>query len=423
MTNYRICRVNRTAYAPVFDRMYADDPELKHRPSDVQAQTFFDQFLVYSDSFSRGMQSLGNESSELLCNAEHIQKAWANENGVSYSEDGWIREIMLAQIEKLRPDVIYIQGISRDPTGFLPEGGFRAEHPFVKSVVAYSGVPHDVTRFDGVDEVICGVPQLVSYYADHGFLSHLVHHGFDDAVLARLDGAYHSENIDENIYDFCFTGLSGVGFRDGHRARYWDLVRLILNSNLESWIYDRLEYLSEETRMPAEAVRQLSAALRNGLGDVNAADIVQMLKEIFTQQFGNDDPKAPLTELFPDRCRDPIFGLDMFRLLKRAKVVFNRHTDALEGQFFGNIRIFEATGVGSCLLTDFSSSGESLFEPDHEIVTYASIDECIEKVRYLLDHESEREAIAKAGQERTLKSHTTHHRCEQIHEIIVNALN
>ena len=161
MTNYRICRINRTAYAPVFDRMYADDPNLKHQPSEVQARMYFDQCLVYSDSFSRGMRSLENEAFEILCNAEHIQKAWARENGVEYSEDGWVQEIVRAQIATLQPDVIYIQGISADSQAFLPEGQFRADNPFVKLVVAYSGFPHALDRFDGVDVVLCCTPEIV----------------------------------------------------------------------------------------------------------------------------------------------------------------------------------------------------------------------------------------------------------------------
>ena len=394
-----------------------------HQPSAVQAREFFDRFLVYSDSFSRGMQSLGNEGIEILCNAEHIQKAWARENGFEYSEDGWIQEIIRAQIAELKPDVIYIQGISRDPQSFLPEGTFRAENPFVKLVVAYSGFPHDIDRFDGVDVVISGAPQLVSYYAKRGLDSHLVYHGFDDAVLDHLDPSYSPENKGPNGYEFAFSGLSGVGFRDGHKGRYWDLIRLILDTGLEAWVYDRLEYLTEENRLPADSVKQLSKAMQGAQGRVEPERIVVMLREILSEQFGSDDPRIPLSELFPDRCHPPAFGLDMFEVLRRSKIAFNRHTDALGEAAFGNIRVFEATGVGSCLVTDFADNGHDLFEPDTEIVTYTCVEECIEKVKYLLENDSERLEIAEAGRQRTLNNHTMRHRCEQIHEFIENAIH
>jgi len=59
-----------------------------------------------------------------------------------------------------------------------------------------------------------------------------------------------------------------------------------------------------------------------------------------------------------------------------------------------------------------------LFELDREVVAYTSPDDCVEKIRYLLDHENEREAIARAGQERTLKEHTYYHRMQELVDIV-----
>jgi spore maturation protein CgeB len=86
------------------------------------------------------------------------------------------------------------------------------------------------------------------------------------------------------------------------------------------------------------------------------------------------------------------------------------------------MRLFEATGVGTCLLTDWKDNLPKLFEPEKEVVTYKSVEECIEKVKWLLDHPQEREAIAKAGQARTLKDHTFAQRAIQLDEIIKRQL-
>ena len=69
------------------------------------------------------------------------------------------------------------------------------------------------------------------------------------------------------------------------------------------------------------------------------------------------------------------------------------------------MRLFEATGVGSLLLTDAKSNLSELFEPGLEVVTYASADELVERARHFLAHEPERQAIASAGQARTLREH------------------
>ena len=74
------------------------------------------------------------------------------------------------------------------------------------------------------------------------------------------------------------------------------------------------------------------------------------------------------------------------------------------------------TGVSSCLITDRSSEMVHLFVPDEEGVTSSPIDECIEKVNYLLDNESVRIEIAKKGKTRTLKDHTVMNRCTEVNK-------
>lgn len=415
MRPIRICRINRTGYGPVFDDLYARDPGLRDMPSQVQAERYFGRFLVYGDSFSREMRARGHEAIEILCNAEYIQKAWAREYGVSYRDESWVREIVLAQIAEMRPDVVFIQGISTDPFGFLPEGSFRRDHPFVKLVVAYSGFPHDMNRFGGVDVVVSGAPQLVEHYQRRGLQTPLVYHAFDTGVLDALEARGGGEPL-----GFVFTGLSGVGFGAGHLQRYWDLVRLILETDIEPFVYDRLEELPEQ--IPAEAGRTLAANLRAARERATTAEIIELLQGLVPAPGGKPEPLFPLSMLFPDRCHVPVFGIDMFEVLRRARVVFNRHTNALGRPAFGNIRVFEATGVGACLLTDFTDDGRALFEPDAEIVTFASVDEAIEKAAYLRDHEGERAAIAAAGHRRTMAQHTARHRVEQIDDIIQEAL-
>jgi spore maturation protein CgeB len=122
-----------------------------------------------------------------------------------------------------------------------------------------------------------------------------------------------------------------------------------------------------------------------------------------------------------DRAQPPVFGLAMFQLMHDSKITLNTHIDA-SSTSASNMRLFEATGVGTCLLTDWKDNLLQLFEPDQEVVTYRSPEECIEKAQYLLSHERERQAIAEAGQRRTLRDHMIRNRVEVLHEIIMAAL-
>jgi spore maturation protein CgeB len=111
----------------------------------------------------------------------------------------------------------------------------------------------------------------------------------------------------------------------------------------------------------------------------------------------------------------------MFRCLRNTKVALNTHGD-VSRHSASNMRLFEATGVGTCLLTDWKPNLHELFEPDVEVATYRCAEECIEKARYLLDHESARRDLAAAGQRRTLAEHTFSRRAEQLHAIICECL-
>jgi spore maturation protein CgeB len=82
------------------------------------------------------------------------------------------------------------------------------------------------------------------------------------------------------------------------------------------------------------------------------------------------------------------------------------------------MRMFEATGVGSCLLTEHMDRMAELFEPDKEVVTYKSAEECVEKALYLLDNRAERAAIARAGQDKTLRDHNFTVRAHELDEFI-----
>jgi spore maturation protein CgeB len=118
------------------------------------------------------------------------------------------------------------------------------------------------------------------------------------------------------------------------------------------------------------------------------------------------------------RAKPPIYGLEMFKALSRAKIGFNIHGD-VGGDFAANVRLFEVTGVGSCMVTDWKSNLRDLFEPDTETVTYRSAEECVEKVTWLFHHPEERQQIAERGQRKTLTSHTYRQRAARLHEIIL----
>lgn len=82
------------------------------------------------------------------------------------------------------------------------------------------------------------------------------------------------------------------------------------------------------------------------------------------------------------------------------------------------LRDFDGPISGTFYLTHRNPDLEELYEEGKEIELYSSIDECVKKINYYLQHSEEREAIAKAGRNRALKDHTWEKRFEKLFEVI-----
>lgn len=111
------------------------------------------------------------------------------------------------------------------------------------------------------------------------------------------------------------------------------------------------------------------------------------------------------------------WGGEMFSRLQESFMTLNYHVD-IAGQFANNMRIFEATGCGALLMTDYKDNLQELFDIGREVVAYRSLEECADLIRFYLHHQDEARQIAKAGQARTLRDHTYDIRMAQTAEIL-----
>lgn len=101
-----------------------------------------------------------------------------------------------------------------------------------------------------------------------------------------------------------------------------------------------------------------------------------------------------------------------------SKIVFNISiNDDL------NMRTFEALSTKSFMLTSWNPEVASVFEDGKHIVLYKSLDEAVEKAKYYLAHDEEREAIAQAGFDEVRAKHTFVHRAKQVLDICLPGWN
>lgn len=82
------------------------------------------------------------------------------------------------------------------------------------------------------------------------------------------------------------------------------------------------------------------------------------------------------------------------------------------------MRPFELAMMGACTVANPCLGIERWFDPGREIVVVGSTDEALDRYRFLLSHESEREAIGRAARRRAVAEHTFVHRARDLLSIV-----
>lgn len=118
---------------------------------------------------------------------------------------------------------------------------------------------------------------------------------------------------------------------------------------------------------------------------------------------------------FPGWVR-PIAQREYVPLYQRAKIGINLHN---RGKFtVGSYRMFELPANGVMQLSDGDEYLGTFYEPGREIEGYRDAGELMEKLRYYLTHDAEREAVARAGYRRVMKTHRIAHRLHEGAQLI-----
>lgn len=418
MKHFKIIRLVGLCYQNCVEDLLAKNPNFAELSYDEQQKTLFKEFYGYGNSISWHLSQLGHQASELVYDFELMQKTWAKERGLKLKNSKWQVEIILAQIEYYKPEIVYLQDILCLPPDII--NALKELFPFIKMVIVFRGFPKWHPTIGEIlgkaDLALVGSPHLVKHCAKVGVKAHLTYHFFDERILSAMG------EVKQEI-DFSFIGSSGYGYGADHAPRYWMLRELLEKTNLHLWIDEKQNAFDFKSNLKKALINSLSILPSSYLK--KNAHLPNLAKRFFIEALENkkrasksdEAPKVPLRKIFPERCQEGVFGLQMYRKLAQTKVSFNKHSGPAIGAV-DNIRLFQATGMQSCLLTDSGENILDLFEPDKEILTYSSLQECLEKINFLSNNEKARAQMAQNGQKRVLKDHTALQRCKQIDELI-----
>jgi len=392
-----------TMYTGSLDHFYRNRSGLESLSFNEHLELLLSESTEFAGSYNKNFRLKGVDAGCIIANDKILQKKWCIENGIKNRSDA---EILLEQVKYFKPEVLWIENLSLVNGSWLSDARTRAKS--IRLVIGYHCSPVNSAISDsvaGMDLIITCTPGLKSLFESSGKDVFLVYHGFDTGIIASLKPA----DIKDKA-DLVFSGSLTTG--DNFHQDRIRLIEGILKSGIDLKLYANLE---SRSRIWAKQSLYLANTFLNRIGFSGSADKIRILEHGRTK-IENYSGRL-LSKTLP-----PLFGMDMYKLFQNSKIVLNYHI-GIAGNYAGNMRMFEVTGMGSCLLTDNKRNINDLFSPGNEVVVYDNYEDCITKIKWLLEHEVERQKIARAGQEKTLKYHTVENRCDSIIEIIQSKLN
>ncbi len=98
----------------------------------------------------------------------------------------------------------------------------------------------------------------------------------------------------------------------------------------------------------------------------------------------------------------PVGLAERVAFYQRARIGLNIHWNE---HGLGNQRLYHLPANGVMQISDCAADLHRIFEPGREIVGYRGADDLIDKLKYFLQHDDERERIARQGYRRTMRDY------------------
>jgi hypothetical protein len=332
-----------------------------------------DSLFGTADFMSTHMRALGHEAIDIHANNRPLQEAWFARPGLGKAMRLWRSGLGLApgrfgrrmiNLDSASPFFVTVLAAqiaafkptilyNQDPSG-IPAALLRSMLPRGCALVAQIASPRAPgTNWHAYDLVISSIPHFVASFRQEGVSAEYMPLAFERHILGRFSEVARDIPVS-------FVG----GLTPSHRERIDFLARI------------------------AERVDDLAI-------------------------WGDGAAALPADNPIRRRYRGSAWGPEMFRVLRRSRVTLNKHIAVAENDA-NNMRLFEATGMGACLVTDWKENLPDLFEPGKEVIAYRSVEECLDRLRYLESHEAERQRIAEAGQARCLSEHSYERRMREL---------
>ena len=318
-------------------------------------------------------------------------------------------------IKIINPKVVILRDISSISIEFLIK--IKNINNLNFKVILLNGFPirnyNDYMKFD---HVIFRNPWLSQKFSHKCKSSNIIYHCFNSKILNHVN----IKKFEDRNKLVAFDGSSySHGFYQ-HKKRYFFLYHLLdkkiihanifennsLRFNLIFYIF-RLKKISNISFLIIRKILEIIMIFNKNIFKRFYKLFDKILNDI--DNFDTDNYqnfyRGPLTKIFKNQISTPNFGFKYYENINDSKISINIHTESMDN-YAGNIRMFEITGLKSCMLIENFENLKDLFQDEKEVVTYNSLDDLKDKISYLKNNQNFAKDIAENGYQRVISSHT-----------------
>lgn len=329
-----------SVYYPAFLKSFYEGKgtKLKKFGFDKHRQVLLDELFGDADFYSTGVKENGIDSEDIIANDEILQRKWAKENHYKIlSEFNLFKHIPYLNII-FKPNwvenILEAQIKKMNPTVLYFHDIEYFSPKFLKKlrkkyfVVAQKASPMwKLESFKQADLVFTSFPHFVSMFKRYGIKSEYLKLAFGKKVL---------KSIPKQKKKYNCTFIGGI---TKHHSKGVEI----------------LEEVSKKVHL-----------------------------DIFG--YGKNDLE-PTSNLFKWHHGE-VWGKKMYKAMMQSNMTINRHIN-VAGKYANNMRLFEATGSGTLLLTDYKSNIGDFFEVGREIVVYKNSKDLVRKIKFYTKNKRE----------------------------------
>lgn len=342
-------------------------------------------------------------------NLDNVESSWAKENNFSPVSKNKMFEIGLEKIKRFKPDIIYCSAPLIYTRNSFIQNLLKILEKRPKLIAWYGANCGNEEIFNLFDLTLSNSNHLVSRIRQDGGKADVLQHSFDPIILGKIKKFPKKKNrvaffgnLDNSTKDF--EGRTKILHQIAKKIPWFDIYGEVHRPNF------------------SERIKFYLLKKRSYLAKF-CSYIVSSPKLECWSDIDNLPPSPwPLPKDFTNSVHSSLFGHEMLTKLNSYQISFNYHNKHT-GDHACNMRIFEATGLGNCLLTDHKADIQLIFEPDREIITYKSLDEAVSKANYLIENPKVAAEIGFASQRKTLANYTSEKQIEVLHSFFENSIN